>query len=297
MKLHFEKISLQNQRSIHILELCKPEFDAPWHYHPEWELTLIQAGRGKRFVGNHIEPFAAGDLVLLGPNLPHFWHSERPTGESAPQPDRAIVVQFPDAFLGDVFLNLPEMEGVRQLFRQGNRGMVFDCGANTEVTGLLEALPEQAALGRLLSLVNILQKLSESPARTLSQNFFTSASELEACTRLGKAYTFLLAHFQEPLTLGEIAAAAAMSSAAFSRFFKRMTKRNLWDILNELRIDHACRLLRETDRDITSIAFESGFGTLSSFNRHFQHSRRCTPSAYRKALEVGSMSTEFDLGS
>ena len=288
MKLHFEKISLQNHLSIQVLELRKSEFDAPWHYHPEWELTLIQCGCGKRFMGNSIEPFAAGDLVLVGPNLPHFWHSERPTLESLPHNSHAIVVQFPHSFVGDVFLNLPEMEGVRQLLRKGTQGMVFDCSATPAITGLLEELPKLPALGRILSLINILQKLSESPARPLSENLYTKASDLEASTRMGKAYTFLLTHFQEPLTLEKIAAASAMSPAAFSRFFKRMTQRNLWDILNDLRIDHSCRLLRETDRDITAIAFESGFGTLSSFNRHFQHSHQCTPSAYRKTFALGT---------
>jgi transcriptional regulator GlxA family with amidase domain len=59
--------------------------------------------------------------------------------------------------------------------------------------------------------------------------------------------------------------------------------RGLWDFLVELRIDHAAALLRETTDGVTQIAMESGFGSLSSFNRHFQKRHRCAPRDYRRA--------------
>ena len=286
MKLRFEKIDLEQNRSIQVTELHKSEFDAPWHYHPEWELTLIQKGHGKRFVGNNIEHFTAGDLVLLGPNLPHFWHSEGSSQQPLAPDARAIVIQFPDVFFGETFLHLPEMDAIRKLLTKASLGLAFDSVQSPQVTNLLTTLTEQSPLERILCLLKILQALTTIPARPLSKALYTSPTELESSTRLGKAYAYLLSHFRDPITLTDIANSAAMSPAAFSRFFKRMTNRNLWDLLNDLRVEQASTLLRESNTDITAIAFESGFGTLSSFNRHFQKTHGRTPSAYRKIANL-----------
>ena len=46
-----------------------------WHQHPEFELTLTLNSRGHRYVGDDVEPYDNGDLVLIGPGIPHSWHS------------------------------------------------------------------------------------------------------------------------------------------------------------------------------------------------------------------------------
>ncbi len=66
-----------------------PHFEFRWHRHPELELTLILQGSGTRFVADSIEPFAAGDLCFLGPDIPHSWYSEQ-----APRAVRSLVIQF-----------------------------------------------------------------------------------------------------------------------------------------------------------------------------------------------------------
>jgi AraC-like DNA-binding protein len=129
-------------------------------------------------------------------------------------------------------------------------------------------------------LLDTLGSLPASQVRSLKQEL----SPPESGSRLGKAYAFLLAHYTEAISLADVAAASAMSPAAFSRFFKRAAGRNLWEFLTELRLDHACRLLRETDQSVTEIALSSGFQTLSSFHRHFSARHRTPPSAYRAAF-------------
>ncbi|MBA3686115.1 MAG: cupin domain-containing protein, partial [Planctomycetes bacterium] len=57
-----------------------------WHFHPELELTWIKRGQGLRYVGESVEAFAAGDLVLIGPGIPHTW-----TSQPQPQPGQDCV--------------------------------------------------------------------------------------------------------------------------------------------------------------------------------------------------------------
>ena len=90
--------------------------DAPFHFHPELELTLILASRGKRLVGRQVSNFEEGDLVLLGPNLPHTWSGNETAG--AQDASRSIVIQFKEHFAGEQFWAIPEMTAIRNLFQK-----------------------------------------------------------------------------------------------------------------------------------------------------------------------------------
>jgi hypothetical protein len=76
LKALFEKIELGDHNSLRVMHVDLPYFDAPWHFIPNTKLTYIARSHGNRFVGDHVEPFDAGDLVLLGPGLPHFWRND-----------------------------------------------------------------------------------------------------------------------------------------------------------------------------------------------------------------------------
>ena len=73
IKASFEVLQTGNRQSFLVRRFDQWAFDGPYHFHPEYELTYITKGAGKRYVGSHMEDFSAGDLVLLGPNLPHCW--------------------------------------------------------------------------------------------------------------------------------------------------------------------------------------------------------------------------------
>ncbi len=281
MKPKLEKIEPDPGRALNVLTVEQAAFDAHWHFHPEWELTLILEGEGKRFVADSVEPFGAGDFVLLGPGLPHFWHSR---DRSIPgRLSRAVVVHFPSSFPGPGLLELPEMRGMRSLFERARRGLLFSGPQARRAAEVFETLPRLSGHHAVLGLVQVLGELVSGRARQLAGVGYVADSSEAGTSRMGRAYAFLMAEFRNPaLSLNAVAAAAAMSPAAFSRFFKRVSGRGLWEFLTELRVEHAAALLRETGDGVIRIAMESGFGSLSSFNRQFYQRFGCAPRAYRR---------------
>ncbi len=281
VKPKLEKIEPDPGRALNVLTVEQAAFDAHWHFHPEWELTLILEGEGKRFVADSVEPFGAGDFVLLGPGLPHFWHSR---DRSIPgRLSRAVVVHFPSSFPGPGLLELPEMRGMRSLFERARRGLLFSGPQARRAAEVFETLPRLSGHHAVLGLVQVLGELVSGRARQLAGVGYVADSSEAGTSRMGRAYAFLMAEFRNPaLSLNAVAAAAAMSPAAFSRFFKRVSGRGLWEFLTELRVEHAAALLRETGDGVIRIAMESGFGSLSSFNRQFYQRFGCAPRAYRR---------------
>lgn len=283
MRAQFEKVPSDGSRSFRVEERRLPRFDAPWHFHPEIELTLIVASRGRRFVGDSIERFAEGDLVLLGPSLPHFWHNDALRRGAAPA--HSIVVQFRSDFLGPELWERPEFSEVRRLLARAARGLHFSGSAAGAARERIRALPVRQGVAAVTAFLEILDLLSRARAvRALASAGYAPDLDRRSEDRLARVYGFLMRRFTDAITLAEIARVAAMSPASFSRYFKRVTGRNVSEFINELRIDHAARLLSETDWSVGRIAAAAGFPTLSNFNRRFRQCLRCTPREYRRAL-------------
>jgi len=276
-----EKVRTDPARSFQLSEWRLKHFNTPWHFHPEIELTLILEGHGRRFVGDSLEPFAPGDLVLLGPNLPHFWQSESSCTHS-----RSLVVQFKPDFLGTDFWTRPEMRRIGRLLARSQQGLSFNDSAVLEpYRHAMAALSSDIGLKGLTGLLHLLDQLArDQRVRPLASRAYPPATNHRAEQRLARIYDYAGRHFARTITLPELAREVAMTPAAFSRFFKRVSKRSPSDFLNDLRIEHACRLLRESDRTVTDIAAAAGFPTLTNFNRRFRERNGTTPREYRQSF-------------
>src|SRR5271155_545763 len=128
MRALYEKISLRPGESFSYRHFRVPRFEMPWHFHSECELALIVRGRGMRYVGDSIERFEDGDLVLLGSNLPHYWWKDAEDRRGA----HSVVIQFEAGVLGGMLSGLPEVAGVRRLVTLSVRGLKFSGGAARE---------------------------------------------------------------------------------------------------------------------------------------------------------------------
>ena len=276
----FEKVPFEDAASILWKHVTARRFRFVYHYHPEIELIYFVQGGGIEFVGGSGQVFNPGHLVLLGSNLPHLWINDTKCHYA-----EICVVQFKTELFGEHLLVLPELSRLKMLIDAASRGVEFSTLIATQIGPLLMRLGAESGAKRLLTLFEILVLLSrDTQSRTLCTNSYNNQQEstVEQKRRINQVYHYLNEHFRESCSVKEVAKSAGMSPAAFSRFFRHETGRTLVEVLIELRISYACKLLRDTDKNIAEIAYDCGYSNLANFNRQFRWRCRMAPKTYRK---------------
>lgn len=279
MKPVFEKVDISFGLSFSIKEFTLPEFDAPWHFHPELELTFIVKSKGNRYVGDKVEEFDASDLVLIGPNLPHLW--QNPSNQQGDS--QAIVIHFADDFLQINLKNIPEFESIHQLLENSAAGLVFGMQTATVAGKEMHRMTTLPPYERLVAFLNLLQMLATcDDFRSLaSPGYMHQATEKDA-EQLSVVFEYVRQHFQEEIRLETVASLIHQTPPAFCRFFKKRAKKTFFSFLNEFRVGNACRLLMETNLKVTEISYQSGFFNIAHFNKQFKRIAGLSPSAYKR---------------
>ena len=268
--------SKMGRHSFMAFAVSQPGFDFYWHYHPEYELTLIINGKGRRLVGDSHENFQPGDLVLIGPGLPHTWVS----GGGVKGRSEAVVIQFSQDFM-QRFADLDELSAINKLLLRGKQGLLFKGKIPATVKQQIQLLPEKTGVEKITGLLKILNELSGLKSSSLASSFYQPLKGKENETRINKVCQFVQKHAAEPLTIHKAAALIHLSPGAFCKFFKRITGKTFSDYVNDIRIAHVCTQLLATDRQIAEIAFMNGFETLTYFNRVFLKKKGIRPGQYR----------------
>jgi AraC-like DNA-binding protein len=266
-----------HEHSFLCYEVNVPSFDFYWHYHPEYELTFILKGEGKRLVGDTYETFKAGDLVLLPPLLPHTWISEKGRKGNC----LAIVIKFSQVFL-DQICQLPELAGFKKLLGTAARGLQFTGPKSKEVVPLLKLLLQGDALTKLTSVLQVFHTLTHVKATPIASVQYKPLKGTENQQRLNTIFRYVEKEFRSTISLKKAASLIHLSESAFCKYFKRASGKTFSNYTNDIRIAHACELLIETDKPISEIALQSGFESLSYFNRVFLAKKKLRPREYRK---------------
>lgn len=283
MKAKLEKIepgfgSSFTLRAFHRKDLFYSPF---WHFHPEYEIVYISSGKGKRHIGNHISYYENGDLIFLGPNLPHFGFNEELAGEHL-----EIVLQMKEDFLGRDFFSRPEMIQIQKLFERSRQGLSFSQQIKESVGGKLKEMLELSGFERLLALLDLLHSLSlTEDYKVLNARNFSFEVNSQDYPRIQSVYDYVASSFKDQITLDDIAKRVNMTPPAFSRYFKKLTGKTFIQFVNEYRIAHASKHLVEEDKSISEISFDSGFNNISHFNKQFKLITGVTPRMYRKNLK------------
>jgi AraC-like DNA-binding protein len=299
MKLKAEKIQLlpgesfrllQWQNNIHDVEAIASDGTRrpfvgsghEWHHHSQMELTLLTQGSGTRFIGDSITHFNAPDLVLIGPNLPHYWHMRQHSSGYAFQFD--FEPEHP-------FWQLPETGELRGLWNDAQRGVHLTGPIVSEIAELIQSALSCGGLGRLIRFMQILEHLSHAASkqkRVISSTVFVPPARQATYRSLQKAINLVFETFQDELSFADVLRETGMSKATFERHFKKHTGKTFTGFVTEVRLNFASRQLIETGLSVSEIALASGYNNISHFNHQFGALHGLSPRAFRKKLRAKS---------
>jgi AraC-like DNA-binding protein len=252
---------------------------AYWHFHPELELIYINKGQGKTHIGNHLSYFNNSQLILIGSNLPHNGFTDRLTANGT-----ETTVQFKSNFLGDDFLNVPEMGAIVSLFDRAKQGIRFKVETKKIIGPKIDKLLEHNGLKRVLKFLDILNYLAITDDYSLlNADGFAFVSEPQDSAKIDIIFKYINRNFQNHITLDEIADKVSMTVPAFCRYFKKATGKTFTELVNEYRVVHATKLLNESQM---SVCFECGFNNFSHFNKQFNELTGKSASNYRKEIKL-----------
>ena len=283
-----EKITYVGECSFAFREDILPHIKIPLHFHPEYELTFIIESYGKRFIGDNIENFESGDLIFIGPNLPHFWLNNKLFyHDNNENRVRLLVIHFREDFLGRDFFNAPEMHHIRKFLSLSQRGIKITGETAYFVKEQMIKMGRNKSFVRLMILLNLLDKLAISnECYTLASEGYKNSINLQDADRISKIYEFIVDHFAENINLEDVSSHVNMSPPSFCRYLRNRLGKPFKQMLNEIRIGHACKELLETDNTIASIAYESGYNNLSNFNRRFREVKKISPAEYKRTYKA-----------
>lgn len=253
-----------------------------WHHHPEYELTLTLNSRGQRFIGDAIGDYDDGDLVLVGPNLPHTWASREKLDGAAPH--RALVMWFHPDWANSLIGLLAELRPVGDMLERAQRGLQFSASAAASARPLIEAVftrPAEDRLGGLLDVLRLLARDAATPLASPRQVQSPGGSR----TRIDRVLDHIHMHYSEGVSIDDLAGIAALSASGLHRLFRRHTQHTVSGYVMRLRIGEACALLSATQRPIAHIAGDVGYDSLANFNRQFRALKGITPREFRRKFE------------
>ena len=279
MKAVFEPISNTLNQSFHYRVFEKLEFETPWHYHPEWELTFITESTGIRSVGNSIQAYHPGELVLLGPNLPHCWKTNRTTKQLA----KSTVIQFRKDLLGEGWMEKEEFSLINKLLCMSKNGLIFNEKISTIIGEKMVSMKDMSSLSKIIEIIKILHELSSEKYEVLSLGA-TFNTNTVVSKRIEKIIDFVNNNYSDKIDSSQLGALVFMTPVSFSKFFKKTFNKTFTSYLNEYRVSKACELLKESDISIEQIALESGYPNLSFFHRQFKLFTNRTPAQYRSVF-------------
>jgi YesN/AraC family two-component response regulator len=287
MKARQIKLDVKSGPFLIVKEIKANHFSTPFHFHDCCELNYVKKSTGKRVVGDSLQNFCAGDLVLMSPTLPHTWYNDPAVFEDKSKIDAEAIVTY---FSVDIIKSLANDNIVQSKFQQllisAERGLNIFGKTATAVIAHLETLKNKKGLQQVVDFLLVIDLLINTKEyRTIANVRYSHSYNSKDTERMNKVYRYIMNNFTDEITLNEIAAIANITPPAFCTFFKKRTQKSFTRFLNEIRVGHACQLLEKEEISISSVCFESGYQNFANFNKFFKEITGKTPSQYRKEIK------------
>jgi AraC-like DNA-binding protein len=284
MKPYLEHIAASKEGSWTLFDRRLPAIPFEWHYNNEYELTLTLNSHGQRFVGDSIAPYGDGDLVLIGPRVPHTWCSSGDCG--AGPTHQALVLWFSETFVQTLIRAHHELRPIQLLLESSTRAIAFSEEVRAKGRPIICNMLTQTAEDRLPALLQLLLLLARDPqAKPLTSPAAHPLPDVKE-ERIGRVLDFLNEHYRDENAIGRLVPIAALSRSSLHRLFKHQTGMTITEYVTQLRIGNACALLINTDKPIALIGDQVGYRNLANFNRQFKTLKTLTPRQFRSAFSA-----------
>ena len=286
MSASFEKIWVKDDESFIIGIFQDNKEKSTWHYHNNFEISFIIEGSGKRIVADSIEEFQPGDLVFIGRDLPHVWIVDKETQTPNSRTLEMVYLQFTSDVLTPQLLMLPEFKYISKAMALSERGIQIVGQTLNEVSELMLQLPYLRNFDRMLYFFKLMDIIgrSETNIQLASKEYlkmrFTTGNK-----RIAIIHEYLMNNYREQIDLKRLAGLISMAEGSLCRFFRMNMGMTVFEYLNQLKIELACKLLMDNDLSIFEICLDSGFNNLSHFNKQFKKINGVPPSEYRNRFK------------
>jgi len=257
-----------------------------WHYHNNFEISFITEGSGKRIVGDSIEEFQPGDLAFIGPNLPHVWIADKETRMLSKRTLEMVFLQFNLNVLSDQLLSLPEFSNVKRALDLSERGIQIIGDTLNQVSEVMLQLPYLKSFERMLHFFMLMDIIGKSKTNIqLASKKYLKIRFTTGNKRIAAIHEYLMNNYREEVNLKNLAELVHMAEGSLCRYFKMNLGITIFEYLNKIKTEFACKLLMDPDLSIMDVCFDSGFNNISHFNKQFKKVTGVPPSEYRKRFK------------
>lgn len=283
MSAALEQIILEKGSSFSIGVFQDNLEKSTWHYHNYYEISFITEGTGKRIVADSIEEFHPGDLIFIGGKLPHVWIAEKESTTPSGRTLESVYLQFTSTVLPHELLELPEFAGVKRALKLSERGIKITGDTLNKVSEIMLQLPYLKNFERIINFYSLMEIIGNSDSlELLTSEEYLKKRFTTSNNRINTIHEYLMNHYKEDIDLGKLSNLVNLAPGSLCRFFKGNMGITIFEYLNKIKIEYACKLLMDNDLNMLDVSLDSGFNNLSHFNKQFKKINEITPTAYRK---------------
>lgn len=258
----------------------------PYHQHPEYEITMVIKGNGKRVTDDYIEDFNVGEIVIIPPNLPHGWVYDKSLCPEDGMIENASW-QFGSVFLDRLLLFSPEFENIVLFYKNLHQPIQITNESADKFVELLSDFHNLTEPIKVLSLLYLLATVViNNDFRYIGNHIFIDNKVHINKLKSQAIFKYIVENYHRTITLTDIAGHVNMNKTSFCVFFKKATNYSFAVYLCDFRLKIASTKLSRTDRTIKEICFDVGFNDVPYFNRSFKKLYGITPSEYRKKMQL-----------
>lgn len=258
-----------------------PRYTMPYHWHPLWEIVHVFTGHFRLHLDEEELLLSPGDSAFISPGA---IHGGAPL-ESQGCCYECLLIDTEMIFQPSAF-HIYELRLLDILHQKVQITRFFPASAvavNQILTAMLDGIRYKPE-GYTLHLLGLTCSLFATLLQNHDYTEIDSAKNRKKIGQFKEVMAFIDSHYQEAISLVDLAASVNMTPNYFCRYFRELTHRSPMDYLNYYRIEAACERLARTDKTITEIAYECGFQDASYFVKVFRRYKHVTPSQYLRSV-------------